>query len=82
VATFYKGALVDCCDYARNLICLQVFFRPDGVYRFRLVNISLRMDALIYDDAKKSHIVDLNSEHPFLTMESHIHPLHVHQRSP
>jgi len=35
------------------------------------------MDALIYDDAKKAHIVDLNSEHPYLTMESHVHPLHV-----
>ena len=35
------------------------------------------MDALIYDDAKKAYIVNLNSEHPYLTMESHVHPLHV-----
>jgi hypothetical protein len=35
------------------------------------------MNALIYDEAKKPHIVDINSEHSLLTMESHIHPLHV-----
>jgi hypothetical protein len=35
------------------------------------------MVATVYDGNKKPHIVDLNSEHPFLTMESHVHPLHV-----
>ena len=35
------------------------------------------MVATIYDGDKELNIVDLNSEHPFLTMESHVHSLHV-----
>jgi hypothetical protein len=77
MAVFYKGTFIDWRSYVQNLTSPQVFLEPDGIYRFRLVNISLQMDALIYDDAKKAHIVDLNSEHPYLTMESHVHPLHV-----
>ena len=73
MAAFYKGTFVDWRSYVHP----QVFLEPDGIYRFRPVNISLQMDALIYDGAKKAHIVDLNSEHPYLTMESHFHPLHV-----
>jgi len=35
------------------------------------------MVAAVYDGNEKPHIVDLTSEHSFLTMESHVHPLHV-----
>lgn len=79
MATFYKGArsVSTCCGYIRNLTFSQIFLVSDGIYRFRLVNISLQMVATVYDDNKKPHIVGLNSEHPFLTMESHVHPLHV-----
>ena len=77
MATFYKGALFHFFHYARYLIHYQVFDTPDGVYRFRFQNISLQTHATIYDDSMTPHIVDLNSDHPLLTMETHVHPLHV-----
>ena len=77
MATFYKGALLHFSHYVRYLIHCQVFDTPDGIYRFRFQNISLQTHALIYDDFMTPHIVDLNSDHPLLMMETHVHPLHV-----
>lgn len=61
----------------RNLTRLQVFTKPDGIYRFRLINISMQVVVTIYDDNGQACLVNPNSASPLLNMESHVHPLHV-----
>ena len=60
------------------LIRFQVFTTHDGVYQYRFINISMRTGLFfIYDDHGVQQATDPNSDHPLLTLHSHIHPLHV-----
>lgn len=56
----------------------QVITEPDKVYSYRFVNVDIVNNAFTVMDNDSWTLVNVrNIDHPLLTLQSHIHPLHV-----
>lgn len=67
---FYKGI------FPCNLVNVQISY--NSIHWFRFLNISLETEIPILVKTKR-HFVNVNDDDPLLTVESHIHPMHIPQ---